>query len=81
MIKCLLFWCWCCYALGGSLAIKCVFMNNQSCLIKPTLIDLNLYELHYYPFIIDMKRCDGGYNAVEDHLVEYILQIKWKTWI
>ena len=51
---------------GGSLTIKCVSMNNQACLVRPTLIDLNLDELLYYPFIISMDRCDGSCNTVED---------------
>ena len=34
---------------GGSLAIKCAFMNNQPRLVRLTLIDLNLDELQYYP--------------------------------
>ena len=51
---------------GGALAIKCVSMNNEQCMVRPTLIDLNLDELHYYLFIISMNRCDGSCNTVED---------------
>ena len=50
----------------GSLATKCVFMNNQQCSVRPTLIDLYLEELHYYPFILSMSRCDGSCNNIED---------------
>ena len=50
----------------GSLAIKYVSVNNQQCMISSMLIDLNLDELHYYPFIISMNRCDKGSNFVED---------------
>ena len=31
-----------------SLAIKCVSLNNEPCMIRPTLIDLNPAELKYY---------------------------------
>ena len=30
---------------GRSLAIKCVSMNSQSCMVRPTLIDMNPDEL------------------------------------
>ena len=51
---------------GGSLSIKCVYMNNRPCLVRPTLIDFNFDEFHYYPFIISINRCDGSCNTVED---------------
>ena len=47
------------YAIGIS-------MNNEQCIVRPTLVDLNLDELHYYPFIISMNGCDGGCNTTED---------------
>ena len=49
----------------GLLAMKCVSINNQPCLVRPWLIDLSLNELHYYQFII-MSRCDGSCNTVKD---------------
>ena len=51
---------------SGSLAIKYISMNDQACLVRPTLIDLNLDELHYQPFIISMIRYKGSCNTVED---------------
>ena len=53
-----------CY--DGALFIKCVSMNNQPCLVRPTLIDLNPDKHHYYPFIVSMSRCDGSCNTLED---------------
>ena len=50
---------------GRSLAIKCVSVNNQSCLVRPTLIDLNL-ELLYNTFIIRLNRHYGNCNTVQD---------------
>ena len=49
----------------GLLAIKCASMNNQACLVRPTLINSNPDKLHYYPFIIILDRCDGSFNTVE----------------
>ena len=43
-------------------------MNNQSCTVRPTLIDLNPDKLLYYPFIVNLDRCDGSCNTVEDLL-------------
>ena len=43
-------------------------MNNQPCMVKSTLIDLNHDEIHYYLFIISMNRCNGSCNTVDDPL-------------
>ena len=66
---------------------KCVSINNQRCMVRPMFIDLNLDELHYYQFIINMNRCKGSCNIAEDeavillkiHLVVYVFLIKLKT--
>ena len=31
---------------------KCISLNNELCLAKPTFIDLNSNELHYYPHMV-----------------------------
>ena len=41
-------------------------MNNQTCMVRPTLIDLNPNELYYYPFTIIMVRCDGSCCTFKD---------------
>ena len=41
-------------------------MNNQTCSVRPTLIHFNLDKIHYYPFIISKKRCNGTYNTADD---------------
>ena len=51
---------------GRSLATQYVSLNNKSCMVRPTLIDLNPDELHYYLFVIILGRCDGSCNTVED---------------
>ena len=43
----------------GSLPTKCISMNNQSCMIRPKISDLNPDDLYYYP-------CNGSSNIVED---------------
>ena len=54
------------FCFGGSLVIKCVPLNNQPCMIRLTLIDLNPDEFLHYPFIVNMTRCDESCNTVED---------------
>ena len=33
---------------------------------RPTLTDLNLVELNYYPFLITLDKYNGSCNAVDD---------------
>ena len=49
-----------------SLARKYVYLNNVSCMVRPTLIDLNPIELNYYPFIISLDKCNRNCNAVDE---------------
>ena len=63
---------------GRSLTINCVFMNNQPCTARPTLIDLNPGELHYYPFTVSLYGCDGSCNTVEDLFVKICVPNKTK---
>lgn len=50
---------------GVSLAVKCISMNNQSCLVRPTHIDLTPDEHCYYLFVTSLDKFDGNYNTVE----------------
>ena len=45
---------------------KCTSVNDQQNMVSPMLIDLNLDELCYYPFIISMSRCNESCNTAED---------------
>ena len=51
---------------SGSLVTKCVSLNNEPCMIRPTFIHLNPMELNYYPFMIGLDKCNGSCNAVDD---------------
>ena len=37
-------------SLSWLISTKCVSLNNDACVARPTLIDLNPVELAYYPF-------------------------------
>ena len=62
---------------SGSLAsivspdhIKCISLNNQECISPTALINLypNEYNegLHYYPFAVNVDRCMGSCNTLND---------------
>ena len=51
---------------SGSLATwKCVSLNNEPCMARFTLFDLNPVELNYYPFMISLNKCNGSCNVVD----------------
>ena len=47
-----------------SLETKCVSLNDEPFMIRPTLIDLNPVELKYYPFMIKLDKCNGSCNVL-----------------
>ena len=51
---------------SGSLAIKCMSLNNETCLARTILIDFNSNELYYYPFMVYLDNCDGTCNTLDD---------------
>ena len=47
-----------------SLATKCMFLNDEPCIVRPTLIDMNPVELKYYPFMISINKSSGSCNVL-----------------
>ena len=47
-----------------SLAIKCLSLNDERCMVRRTLIDLNSVELEYHPFMISLDKCSGSCNVL-----------------
>ena len=41
-------------------------LNNKPCMVRPTLIDLNPFELKYYPFTVILDKCIGSCNPGND---------------
>ena len=64
---------------SGSLAIKCVSLNNEPCMIRPILIDLNPAELNYYPFMISLDKCIESCNVAGDLPEKYVFWVKQMT--
>ena len=44
----------------SSLATRFVSLNDELCIVRPTLIGLNLIKLKYYPFMISLNKCNGS---------------------
>ena len=42
---------------------KCMFLNDKTCMIRSTIIDMNPAELKYYPFMISLNQCTGSCNV------------------
>ena len=51
---------------------KFISLNNEPCMIRPTLIGLNPFELKYYPFMISLGKCSWSCNALS--LMSYVLK-------
>ena len=48
---------------SSSLATKCVSLNNEPCMARPTLLDLNSVESKYFSFMISLDKCTGSCNV------------------
>ena len=46
-----------------SLTAKYMFLNDEQCMVRPTLIDLNPVEFKY-PFMISLYKCNGCCNVL-----------------
>ena len=44
----------------SSLATKCPSLNDEPCMVRTNLIDLNLVEFKYYPFMTSLDKCNGS---------------------
>ena len=45
---------------SSSLATKFVSLNDETCVLRPTLIDLSPVVVKYYPFMISSDKCNGS---------------------
>ena len=58
---------------SGSVSIKCLSLNNESCLIRPALINLIPFELNYYLFMISLGKYIGNCNTVEWNVKVFVM--------
>ena len=57
---------------SSSLETKCLFLNDEICLVRPTVIDLNPVESKYYPFMITLNKCTGSCKVLSPKI--YVLK-------
>ena len=43
---------------------KSLFLNDEPCMVRPTLIDINPNELKYYPFMPSLNKSNGSFNVL-----------------
>ena len=43
---------------------KCLFLNDEPYMVRPSITDINPVELKYYPFIISLNKCNGSCNVL-----------------
>ena len=53
---------------NGSNHTNCISLNNQKCIIEPTLINLHFkkysQEFYYHPFAGKLDKCVGNYDSL-----------------
>ena len=47
---------------------KYLFLNDQSCRVTPTIIDINSVKLKYYPFMISLKKPTGSCSVLSSKI-------------
>ena len=43
-------------------------LNDEPCMVRPTLIDLNPVEFKYYPFMASLDKYSGSCNALSSKI-------------
>ena len=43
-------------SISKSFSTKCLFLNDNPCMVRPTLINLNPVELRHHPFMISFNK-------------------------
>ena len=51
-----------------SLVTKCLFSDDELCMVRPTLTDLNPVEFKYYPFMVRLDKYTGSYNVLSSKI-------------
>ena len=56
-----------------------VLLNDESCIIRSTLIGLNPVELNYYLLMISLDKSSGSCNAADDLSTKICVSSKKRT--
>ena len=46
---------------------KCLSLNDETYMVRPSLIDFNPVELRSYPFMISLDKCSGNCNVLSQN--------------
>ena len=41
-----------------------MFLHDEACMVRPTIIDMNSVEVKYCPFMISLNKCTGSCNVL-----------------
>ena len=52
------------WSFSSSFSTKFMSLNDEPCMVRPTLIDFNPVELNYYPFMTSLDKCNGSCNVL-----------------
>ena len=47
-------------------SLECISMNNQECKIRTKIIGINNNEPSFYPYSIEVNKCSGSCNNIND---------------
>ena len=48
--------------------IICLFLNDEPCMVRPTLIDMSPADLKYYLFVTSIDKCTGSCNILSPEI-------------
>ena len=50
---------------SSSFPTKCLPLNDEPRMVRPTLIDLIAFEVKYYPFLINLDKFSGSLISIK----------------
>ena len=53
-------------SLANTTPLRCISMNNQSCKVRPEIVNANSNEPVFYHFSIKTSKCSGSCNNIND---------------
>ena len=51
-------------------SLECISMNNQECKARPKMIATNVNEPVFYPYSINVNKCSGNSNNINNPFVK-----------
>ena len=53
-------------SLISTVPLSCISMNNQACIVRPEIININSDKFVFYPFSIKTSKCSCSCNNIND---------------